>query len=104
MALKSDIVAMLARRRTVETMVQNIAHGPLSADLKDLVQMVYMVLLEYDDAKIADLWAHGQLRFFIARVIINQFRSSNSPFHAIYRKWQERSCDIAGLDFIDEER
>lgn len=104
MAVKSEIVAMLARKRIVETMVQNIAHQPLSADLKDLVQMVYMILLEYDDAKILDLWTHGQIRFFIARIIINQFRSSNSPFHAIYRKWQERSCDIASMDFIDGER
>ena len=72
-------------------MVENIAHHSLTADLKDLCQMVYIVLLEYDDDKILDLWENDQINFFLARIIINQYRSSNSPFHTIFRKMQERS-------------
>lgn len=104
MAVKTEIVAMLAKKRIVETMVQNIARQPMSADLEDLSQMVYMILLDYDEDRLLDLWQHGQIRFFIARIIMNQFRSSNSPFHAVYRKWQEHSCDIAAMDFMDADR
>ena len=32
----------------------------------------------------------------IARIIINQYRSSNSPFHTIFRKMQER-CVYMGV-------
>lgn len=32
----------------VETMVTNIAHKPMSADLKDLSQMVYLILMGCD--------------------------------------------------------
>lgn len=84
---KSEIVAQIARERRVETMVENIAKSPLTPDLKDLSQMVYLALLEYDGTKIADLWEHGQINFFIARIIINQYRSSNSPFYKLFRKF-----------------
>jgi hypothetical protein len=100
---KEEIIGTIASERMVEDMVQNIAHQSLNADLKDLVQMIYLILLEYDENKIVDLWEHNQMQFFLARIIINQYRSSNSPFHTIYRKFQEESCDITGMDWSDED-
>ena len=99
---KAHIIETLANERRVEAMVTNIAHQSLTADLKDLSQMVYLILLEYDEPKICDLWENGQMNFFITRIILNQFRSSNSPYHKIYRKYQSRSEDITNYDFIDE--
>lgn len=100
---KSDIIEAIAKARMVETMVQNIAHQSLTADLKDLTQMVYLILLEYDETKLQDLWDNKQISFFLARIIINQYRSSNSPFHTIYRKFRERSEDIQGKDWLDDD-
>lgn len=88
MKSKAEIVESLARERTVETMIENIAHQILSADLKDLSQMVYIILLEYDESKLQDLWENDQINFFIARIIINQYRSSNSPFYATFRRFR----------------
>ena len=103
MMSKSEIIEEVAKAEMVEHMVQNIAHHTLDADLKDLAQMVYLILLEYDESKLQDLWINEQMGFFLARIIINQYRSSNSPFHTIYRKFRERSEDITGKDWIDEE-
>ena len=103
MMSKSEIIEEVAKARMVEHMVQNIAHHTLDADLKDLAQMVYLILLEYDETKLQDLWENEQMGFFLARIIINQYRSSNSPFHTIYRKFRERSEDITGKDWIDDE-
>ncbi len=89
-----EMVTRLAQERRVETMVENIAKQPLSADLKDLAQMVYLILLEYDETKLQDLWDHGQINFFIARVILNQYRSVNSPFYKLFRKHGKRQEDI----------
>lgn len=91
---KQTIIETLAKERRVEALVENIAHHSLTADLKDLCQMVYLILLEYDESKLRDLWENDQMNFFLARIIINQYRSSNSPFHSIYRKYQERSISI----------
>jgi hypothetical protein len=42
------------------------------------------------------------MNFFLARIIINQYRSFNSPFHTIFRKFQERSCYMGvGADIND---
>ena len=85
---KASIIEQIAKERMVESMVQNIAHQALNDDLSDLCQMVYLILLEYNEQKLQDLWSNNQMNFFLARIIINQFRSSNSPFHMIYRKFQ----------------
>lgn len=103
MMSKAEIIEEVAKAGMVEHMVQNIAHHTLDADLKDLAQMVYLILLEYDETKLQDLWVNEQMGFFLARIIINQYRSSNSPFHTIYRKFREKSEDITGKDWIDDE-
>lgn len=102
---KETIIETLAKDRRVEALVENIAHHSLTDDLKDLCQMVYVILLEYDESKLQDLWENEQINFFIARIILNQYRSSNSPFHAIFRKYQERSLSIGdgiSIDSLDK--
>lgn len=88
------MVAKIAQERRVETMVENIAKTPLTPDLKDLSQMVYLILLEYDESKLRDLWDHGQMNFFIARIILNQYRSTNSPFYKLFRKYARKAEEI----------
>ena len=100
---KMTIIDTLARERRVEALVENIAHHSLTDDLKDLCQMVYLVLLEYDETKLLDLWENEQMNFFLARIIINQYRSSNSPFHTIFRKMQERSVYMGVGADINED-
>ena len=99
---KAEIVTQMASSRMVEAMVQNIAHQKLSSDLKDLCQMIYLILLEYDEEKLIDLWHNHQMNFFLARIIVNQFRSSNSPYHILFRKFQECAVDLTGMDWNDE--
>lgn len=100
---RETIVETLARERRVEKMVVKIAHQPLTPDLEDLCQMVYLILLEYDKAKLQDLWENDQINFFIARVILNQYRSTNSPFYALFRKFQEKSIPFP-LDDMGRRR
>ena len=94
---KSEIVARIAQERRVETMVENIAKSPLTPYLKDLSQMVYLILLEYDESKLRDLWDHGQMNFFIARIILNQYRSTNSPYYKLFRKYARKAEEIESV-------
>lgn len=89
-----EIVDELARGRVVERMVQNIARSSLTPELKDLSQMVYEIILEYDEVKVLDLWENGQIGFFIARIIMNQYRSRSSPFHYLYRRFSQRAKEL----------
>lgn len=101
MGRKYEIVDALARGRVVERMVRRIVGRQLD-DLEDLAQMVYVILLEYDEDKIIDLEEHNQMRFFIARVIMNQYRSTSSPFYYIFRKHFDTHERIGRRDFPDE--
>ena len=92
-----EIIDQLAREQRVETMLANIAKKPVSGTLEDLCQMVYLILLEYDDAKIVDLWENNQINFFIARILMNQYRSTNSPFYKLFRKYESKATDIETL-------
>lgn len=92
-----EIIDQLARERRVETMLANIAKKPVSGTLEDLCQMVYLILLEYDEGKIVDLWENGQINFFLARILLNQYRSTNSPFYKLFRKYESKATDIETL-------
>lgn len=105
MKTKTEIIEALARDRMVETMIKNIAHQDMSADLEDLSQMVYLILLEYDEDKLRDLWEQRQMSFFIARIIVNQYRSSSSPFHTTFRKYRKMAEDIQlAYNIADEDK
>ena len=81
MKTKYQIIEELARERVVEEMCCNVAHvSELTDDLKDLAQIIYVALLEYKDEYIIDLAKDSAIRFFIARMIINQWNTDHSPF------------------------
>lgn len=100
---RREIVEQLAREQRVETMLRNIAKTPITADLQDLCQMVYLTLLTFDESKIVDLWEKEQINFFIARILMNQYQSVKSPFYALYRKRQRKQVPIEDyMDIADE--
>lgn len=99
---KVEIAAELARDKVVEQMVCNAARAPLSPNLKDLCQLVYLILLEYDEDKIVDLWEHGQIRFFLARIITTQLRSPRSTYHYLIRVFSSRSDQITEDKWMNE--
>ena len=90
----NDIVDAMARERRVETIVQNIARRSLTPELRDLCQEIYRILLTYDAARLGDLYEHGEAGFLIARIAMNQYRSSTSPFHRIFRWYSQHSTPL----------
>lgn len=61
--------------------------GVTSNDIDDFMQEMYMVLLEYNEDKIIEMYNKKQLKFFIVRIIQNQYNSSTSPFYRKYKKY-----------------
>ena len=91
----SKIVGQIAECRTVEDLVRNITHhAQLDADLADLVQIIYFALLQTDVKRLEDLTSSGGMRFYIVRMIQNQYFSKNSPFYAEIRKFSDRMSEI----------
>ena len=92
----------LAKNRRVEDICERITHlPPQSADLKDLCQHIYMILLGYREDLLQDLAANDELDFLVVRLVLNNFRSKKSRYHYLFRVFRERSRPIEDFDFPD---
>lgn len=86
-----NIVERIANEGIVEKIVDNIRN--IVRNREDLIQEIYLILLNYDSSKLEDLYNNKQLNFFLVRVIKNQYFSSTSPFHKLYRKYYDIVSD-----------
>jgi RNA polymerase sigma factor (sigma-70 family) len=50
-------------------------------DAQDLTQEVYVIMLEYDKSKMLTILDNGHLKFWVARVMLNQYLRSRSGFN-----------------------
>lgn len=97
---RRQIVEELAEQQVVEQLVRIICKVSATY-LQDLSQMIYVYLLEYDEQRLITLYEEGSLRFFLVRIIKNQWHSNTSPFHYTYRKFQHLSNELT--DYEDED-
>lgn len=92
---KYDIVDALARSQAVEDTVRNIARTPVvTYDLQDLVQLVYLNLLELPEEKVIQLDADGQMHYYIAGVVRRQLTQQRSRYRAQVAIFREKSVPL----------
>ena len=83
---KIEVISIIAKEKMVETIVHNIAKK--EDDLNnDLIQEIYLNLLEKNDDLIVNLYASNQIHFFITRMVLNQLHSTNSPFYMRFKRF-----------------
>lgn len=92
----------IANEKTVETICKNIGVSPKYFD--DFVQEMYLILLEYDQNKLQEIYDKGQLNFFLTRIIKNQWCSKTSTFYTKYRKYYDLiDGNNDGLNVYDDD-
>lgn len=91
---RAEIVEELARNKAVEGLVCRICKTPLTFDLRDLCQMVYLILLEYDEDKIVELYDNNELQFFVNRIIRNNVQSKTSRYYYIIRQFSDITDEL----------
>ena len=100
---RREIVEQLAKERRVEQICAMITHlPPREPDMEDLAQHIYLILMEYREDLLQDLWKSDEINFLIVRLVLNNFRSSKSRYHYLFRVFRERSRSLTGLDFPDK--
>lgn len=60
----------------------------------DLAQEIYTILLGQPQEKMQHLYDTGQIRFYIARIITNQYNSTHSTFYKEYKKYEVNCTEI----------
>ena len=86
----------ISKDKIVEEIVYNIGCRG-DEDLKDLVQDIYINLLEKEDNLIETLYSTNQLKFYIIRMVVNNIHSKNSPFYTKYKKDKINKVNIEEL-------
>ena len=83
---KYEVVKRLADDCTVEKIVYKMLSGSKNRmdAPDDLIQDIYIYLLEKDDSKIVDLYTRGELGYFILRMVRNQLISDHSYYYYQY--------------------
>ena len=82
---KYKIIDEISKQKVVEEIVYNIGDRG-DEDLKDLIQDIYINLLEKEDDLIETLYNTNQLKYFIIRMVVNNIHSKNSPYYTKYKK------------------
>lgn len=82
---KYKIIDEISKDKLVEEIVYNIGDRG-DEDLKDLIQDIYINLLEKEDSLIETLYSTNQLKFYIIRMVVNNIHSKNSPYYTKYKK------------------
>ena len=91
----------IANERLVEEICKNLGVSPKYMD--DLAQEIYLILLEYNQTKLQEIYDKGQLNFFLTRIIKNQYFSNTSPFFKKYRKYYDMIDDNNNVVMYDVE-
>lgn len=55
---------------------------------KDLFQEALIILLEYDNEKIIEIYKRGEIRFFLTRIFTNLYKNKNSIFNRKYLRYE----------------
>jgi hypothetical protein len=84
----------------IQTIISNMAIKDEHRD--DLFQEIVIILLQYDNKKLVDIYNKNQLRFFAARIICNQYYSVHSAFYKTYKKYEDSKYNLT--DFGNEGR
>lgn len=97
---RNQIVDTLARQQKVEYFAQLYAGRRLDDDLKDLCQIVYLILLQMDEDKLCDLWQSGDIDFFLRRVVRTQLFGHRSDYERQVLRFRKRTTSIMDNDGI----
>ena len=105
---KYEVVDIIAREHLVEKIVYKLlpcSKNPFDCP-EDLIQDVYLLLLQKDDNLIVDLYERGELAYYLLRIVRNQLLSVNSSYYYKYIKLGAKSDDItqAANTIFEEDR
>ena len=105
---KYEVINIIAREHLVEKIVNKLlssSKNPFDCP-EDLIQDVYLLLLQKDDNLIVDLYERGELAYYLLRIVRNQLLSVNSSYYYKYIKLGAKSDDItqAANTIFEEDR
>ena len=102
---KYEVINIIAREHLVEKIVNKLlssSKNPFDCP-EDLIQDLYLILLQKDDDLIVNLYNKDEIGFYLLKIARNQLLSKNSPYYQKYIRFQSNSDDITQATNIPTE-
>ena len=102
---KYDVLDNISREHLVEKIVYKLlpcSKNPFDCP-EDLIQDIYLLLLQKDDDLIVNLYNKDEIGFYLLKIARNQLLSVNSPYYQKYIRFQSNSDDISEATNIPTE-
>ena len=93
---KCDVVEKLYKDGTVDRIIYKLlssSKNPFDCP-EDLIQDIYLLLLQKDDDLIVNLYNKDEIGFYLLKIARNQLLSKNSPYYTKYIKLRAHSDDL----------
>ena len=93
---KCDVVDKLYKDGTVDRIIYKLlssSKNPLDCP-EDLIQDIYLLLLQKDDDLIVNLYNKDEIGFYLLKIARNQLLSANSPYYTKYIKLGANSDEL----------
>lgn len=106
MRTNAQIINEIANAQLIEEIIGGVSYSKFEnqVNLQDLAQDIYLQLLQMRTDKLNDLYTKNQLRYWIARIVVNSIHSKTSPYFYTYKKEQMQSVSIREIDIDNENR
>lgn len=106
MRTNAQIINEIANAQLIEEIIGGVSYSKFenTENIKDLTQDIYLQLLQMRTDKLNDLYIKNQLRYWIARIVVNSIHSKTSPYYYTYKKEQMQSVSIDEIDIDNENR
>lgn len=102
---KYEVLDIIAREHLVERIVNKLlssSKNPFDCP-EDLIQDIYLLLLQKDDDLIVNLYNKDEIGFYLLKIARNQLLSKNSPYYTKYIKFRAYSDEITQATNITTE-
>ena len=105
---KYEVVDIIAKEHLVDRIVNKLlssSRNPFDCP-EDLIQDIYLLLLQKDDNLIVNLYNKEEIGFYLLKISRNQLLSKNSPYYTKYIKFRANSDDLtqAANTIFEEDR
>ena len=90
----NDIIQDIHNKQIVEQIVYTVGRDEERADLDDLIQDIYVILLTKQKKLIQKMYEAKELSFYIAQIAVRQLRSKTSPDDRQYKRSIKKAVTV----------
>lgn len=92
---KEQIINYIISNNIVENQLKFICNDSNYFD--DILQEIYLIILEYDEQKLINAYEHGYINAFISSICRKMYNSKTSKFYYKYKRYDKNRLPLTDV-------